>query len=132
MPGKIYREDRVYREQLKSKIHRAIVTDANVDYEGNITIPADLMAAVDIWEREKVLVASITSGARLETYVQKGPEGSGQITINGGAALRIKAGERISILCFALAETPVLSRLVLCNDKNEIIRRHAAQAVPGY
>ena len=110
------------REQLKSKIHRAVVTDADIEYVGSITIPADLMRAADLWEREKVLVASVTSGARLETYVLKGEEGSGQILMNGGAARLIGKGERITIFAFAHAEEPIPARIVLCNERNEIVR----------
>lgn len=109
------------RQLLKSKIHRAFVTDANVHYEGSITIPEDLMKAADLWEGEKVLVASITGGGRLETYVQKGPAGSGAVVINGGAAHRIKQGERISIMAFALSEQPIASKRILCNERNEVI-----------
>ena len=64
-------------EQLKSKIHRAMITRGDVQYEGSIEIPADLMAAVDLWPGEKVLVASVTSGNRLETYALQGPAATG-------------------------------------------------------
>jgi len=109
------------RQVLKSKIHRATVTDANVDYEGSISIAEEFMQTVDLWEGEKVLVASITSGARLETYVQKSPAGSAEIVINGGAAHRIKQGERITIMAYAVSETPVESKRILLNEKNEIV-----------
>ena len=79
------------RNVLKSKLHRATVTDANVHYEGSITIPTDLMEEADLWEGERVLVTSITNGQRLETYVITAPAGSGQIVINGAAAHRIHA-----------------------------------------
>ena len=62
----------MFREVLKSKLHRAMITDADVEYEGSIEIPSDLMAGADLWAGEKVLVASITTGARLETYVLEG------------------------------------------------------------
>lgn len=110
------------RQQLKSKLHRAIITDANVDYEGSISIPADLLQEADLWEGEKVLVASITSGNRLETYVQIGDPRTGKIVMNGGAAHRIKAGERVAIMAFGLSETPVHPRRILLNEKNEIIQ----------
>jgi len=109
------------RQLLKSKIHRAVVTDANVHYEGSITIPEDLMQAADLWEGEKVLVASISSGSRLETYVQKGPSGSGAIVINGGAAHLIHKGELVSIMGFALSETAVTPKRILCDPLNHII-----------
>ena len=114
------------REQLKSKIHRAMITDGNVEYEGSIEIPADMMRTVDLWEKEKVLVASITSGNRLETYVQPGKAGEGQIVMNGGAAHLIKKGERVTILSFAHAEEPIEAKIIVCNEKNETIGGNAA------
>ncbi|MDZ4788801.1 MAG: aspartate 1-decarboxylase [Blastochloris sp.] len=109
------------RHLLKSKLHRAFITDANVEYEGSITIPEDLMGLTNLWEGEKVLVTSITSGARLETYVQKGVAGSGKIIVNGGAAHLIKQGERVSIMAFASSDIPIEPRRILCNDQNEVI-----------
>lgn len=109
------------REVLKSKLHRAVVTDANIEYEGSITIPADLMELANLWEGEKVLVASITSGARLETYVQLGLAGSKKIIINGGAAHLIKQGEKVSIMAFAYTDKPIDVKRILCNDQNEVI-----------
>jgi aspartate 1-decarboxylase len=111
------------RQQLKSKIHRAVITRADPDYEGSIEIPADLMRAVDLWEREKVLVASITGGARLETYVQTGVEGSGEIVMNGGAAHLIGKGERVTIMAFTWSDSPVPARIAVCNEENAVIRR---------
>ena len=111
------------RSLLKSKIHRATITGAEVDYEGSISIPRDLMLAADLWEGEKVLVASITTGARLETYILPGKPGTGHILINGGAAHLIKAGERVAIMAFALSETPVASNNLLLDEKNQIVRQ---------
>lgn len=109
------------REQLKSKIHRACVTDANVNYEGSISIPVDLLEQVDLWEGEKVLVVSATNGARLETYVQPGSRGSGAIIMNGGAAHLIQQGHRISILAFAGASERIGAKKILCNERNEVV-----------
>jgi len=113
----------MFREVLKSKLHRAMITGSDVDYEGSIEIPTDLMEAADLWPGEKVLVASITTGARLETYVLAGKPGTGHILINGGAAHLIKAGERVAIMCFALSETPVVSKNLLLDEKNNIVRK---------
>ncbi len=113
----------MFREVLKSKLHRAMITGSDVDYEGSIEIPTDLMAAADLWAGEKVLVASITTGNRLETYVLAGPPGTGHIMINGGAAHLIKAGERVAIMAFALSETPVVSKNLLLDEKNLIVRQ---------
>lgn len=111
------------REQLKSKIHRAVITRADPDYEGSIEIPADLMRAADLWQFEKVLVASITSGARLETYVQTGSERSGEIVMNGGAAHLIGKGERVTIMAFTWTDSPIRPKVVVCNERNEILRQ---------
>lgn len=113
----------MFREVLKSKLHRAMITGSDVDYEGSIEIPTDLMEAADLWAGEKVLVASITSGARLETYILPGKPGTGHIMINGGAAHLIKAGERVAIMAFALSETPVVSNNLLLDENNEIVRQ---------
>ena len=98
-----------------------MITRGDVDYEGSIEIPADLMAAVDLWPGEKVLVASVTSGNRLETYVLEGPPGTGQIIMNGGAAHLIKTGERVVIMSFALSEERLVAKKIICNEHNEII-----------
>ena len=113
----------MFREVLKSKLHRAMITGSDVEYEGSIEIPSDLMKEADLWAGEKVLVASITTGARLETYVLEGEPGTGHILINGGAAHLIKAGERVAIMAFGLSETPVTARNLLLDERNEILRR---------
>lgn len=107
---------------LKSKIHRAMCSQADVEYEGSIEIPVDLMDAVGLVAGERVLVTSATAGGRLETYAQPGKPGTGTIIMNGGAAHVIKAGERITIMAFALSEKPIEAKKVVCNEKNEIIR----------
>lgn len=99
-----------------------MITDADVDYEGSIEIPRDLMDAADLWPGEKVLVASITTGARLETYVLEGRSGTGKILINGGAAHLIKAGERVTIMAFGISDTPLSPRIVLLDERNHIVR----------
>ena len=109
------------RHLLKSKIHRACVTDSNIEYEGSISIAEEFMEAADLWPGEKVLVASITSGHRLETYVQVSPHGSKSIVINGGAAHLIKTGERVTIMAYTLSETPVDSKRILLDAENNII-----------
>jgi aspartate 1-decarboxylase len=110
------------REVLKSKLHRAVITEADVEYEGSIEIPRDLMDAADLWPGEKVLVASITSGARLETYVLEGLPGTGRILINGGAAHLIKKGERVAIMAFGYTDEPIKPKNLLMGDNNEILR----------
>lgn len=122
MPETGFSFPRMFRQVLKSKLHRAMITDADVAYEGSIEIPRDLMDAADLWPGEKVLVASITTGARLETYVLEGKPGTGKILINGGAAHLIKAGEHVVIMAFAVSETPVSPKALLLDDSNKIVR----------
>jgi len=113
----------VLRTLLKSKLHRACVTDANINYEGSITIPTDLMRAADLWDGEKVLVTSITNGARLETYVIPGPEGSGQIVVNGAAAHLINTGHRVTIMAWGQADQPITPKRLLLDEKNAIVNQ---------
>jgi len=111
----------VLRTQLKSKIHRATITDANVDYEGSITIPTDLMRAADLWVGEKVLVTSITNGQRLETYVIEGREGSGEVVVNGAAAHLISTGHIVTIMAWAIHNLPVHPKRLLMDKQNRIV-----------
>lgn len=94
----------VYRTMMKSKLHRAVVTEADLNYVGSITIDRDLMEAVDLWENEKVQVVNNTNGARLETYVIEGPRGSGVICLNGAAARMAQPGDVVIIIAYALME----------------------------
>jgi aspartate 1-decarboxylase len=91
---------------LKSKIHRATVTDADVDYEGSVTIDALLMEAAGIHPYEKVQVVAVGNGARLETYAIPGPEGSGVIQINGAAARLIGKGETVILMAYTMVADP--------------------------
>ena len=102
---------------LRSKIHKATVTAADVAYVGSITIDIALIERVGLWVNEKVLVVSNTSGVRLETYVIPGERGSGEIQMNGAAAHLIKAGEEIIIMGFELVSGP-LNPTVILVDKN--------------
>jgi len=98
-------------------------TRADVEYEGSIEIPSDLMEKAGLWGGEKVLVTSATAGGRLETYAQPGEPGTGNIIVNGGAAHIIKAGERITIMAFAVSDQPIQATKIVCNEKNEVIRK---------
>ena len=108
------------RQVLRSKIHRAVVTEANLDYVGSITIDEDLIDAVGLWTFEKVLVVSLTNGARLETYVIRGERGSGQICINGAAAHLIQEGHVVIILGFEMSDVPVQPKVALVDKENRI------------
>tara|TARA_B100000315_G_scaffold227133_1_gene234646 strand:+ start:426 stop:791 length:366 start_codon:yes stop_codon:yes gene_type:complete len=85
---------------LKGKIHRATVTEANLDYMGSLTLDQDLMDAVGLKEYEKIQILDITNGSRLETYIIKGERGSGQVCINGAAAHLIHAGDIVIIVSY--------------------------------
>jgi aspartate 1-decarboxylase len=89
------------RRMMKSKIHRAIVTDANLDYVGSITIDRELMDRADLMEYEQVAVVDIDNGARLETYVIEGEPASGDICLNGAAAHLIHPGDRVIIISYS-------------------------------
>ena len=108
---------------LRSKIHNATVTEANLAYVGSITIDMELCDAVGLWPGERVLVVSNTSGARLETYVIAGARGSGEVCVNGAAAHLIGAGEEVIIMGFELVAEPVTPRVVLADARNRIARR---------
>lgn len=107
---------------MRSKLHNATVTEANLAYVGSITIDEDLIDAVGLWAGEKVLVVSNTSGARLETYVIAGPRGSGAIEVNGAAAHLIGKGEEIIVIGFELTAEPIEPKVVLMDKKNAIAR----------
>lgn len=107
---------------LRSKIHKATITDANIEYIGSITIDRDLMDRVDLWPGEKVLVVSNTTGARLETYVIEGKRDSGEICMNGAAAHVIKAGEEIIIMGFELSDQPIAPKIILVDRQNRFVR----------
>jgi aspartate 1-decarboxylase len=92
-------------EVLKSKIHRATITEANLHYIGSIGIDEDLMDAANLIEFEKVQVLNINNGERLETYVIKGERGTGMITLNGAAARKAVAGDLVIIVAFAQMTT---------------------------
>lgn len=107
---------------LRSKIHNATVTEANLFYVGSITIDEDLIEAVGLWPQEKVLVVSNTSGARLETYVIPGPRKSRQICMNGAAAHLIREGEQIIIMGFELTDKLTPPKIILVDKENQIVR----------
>ncbi len=107
---------------MRSKIHNATVTEANLAYIGSITIDEDLVDRVGLWAGERVLVVSNTSGARLETYVIAGPRGSGVMCMNGAAAHLIGEGEQIIIMGFELADKPIHPRAALVDGNNRFVR----------
>ena len=112
---------------LKSKIHRATVTDANINYEGSITIDSKLMKAADILPYEQVHVLNVNNGARFTTYAIEGREGSGEICLNGAAARLGVKGDLVIILTYTDVPEEQLKdykpRIVHVNEKNEIITK---------
>jgi aspartate 1-decarboxylase len=108
---------------LRSKIHKATVTEANLSYVGSITIDEDLVERAGLIEGERVLITSNTSGSRLETYVILGERGSGTICMNGAAAHLVKAGEEIIIMGFELSESPIIPNVILVDEQNKFVRQ---------
>ncbi|MFH1236688.1 MAG: aspartate 1-decarboxylase [Parcubacteria group bacterium] len=110
------------RSVLRSKIHKATVTDANLDYIGSITIDQELIEKAGFWVGEKVLVVSNTTGARVETYVIAGERNSGTVCMNGAAAHLIKTGEEIIIMGFEVTERPIMPKNILVNKNNVFVK----------
>ncbi len=122
------------RTMIKSKIHRATVTQADLHYVGSVTLDAALLEAADILEGEQVAIVDITNGARLETYAITGPRGSGVVGINGAAAHLIAVGDLVIILNYAQytdAEArAVTPRVVHVDERNAIVRIGTDPAAP--
>ncbi|MFP4977866.1 aspartate 1-decarboxylase [Paenibacillus sp. CN-4] len=106
----------MFRHMMKSKIHRATVTEANLNYVGSITIDEDLMEAADLLENEKVQIVDNNNGSRLETYVIPGPRGSGVICLNGAAARLVQPGDTVIIISYAM-----LSQEELASHKPTVV-----------
>ena len=125
------------RIMMKSKVHRATVTQADLDYVGSVTLDAALMEAADLLDGEQVAIVDVTNGARIETYVIPGPRGSGVIGINGAAAHLVHPGDLVIIMSYAMlddAEARALKpRVVHVDGRNRIVKigNDAAEPVPG-
>lgn len=119
------------RTMFKSKIHRATVTEANLNYVGSITIDSDLLKAADILEYEQVAVVNINTGARFETYTIAGPAGSGVICLNGAAARLAQPGDLVIIITYAqMTEAELASfkpTVVLVDADNRIVQPAVAR-----
>lgn len=118
-------------EMLKSKIHRATLTDKHLEYEGSITIDETLMLAADICENEKVHVLNINNGLRFETYVIKGKKNSGSICVNGAAARLAEKNDVIIIASYGLIEADKRASfkptIVKVNASNKIIKKNTVR-----
>lgn len=110
------------RWMLRSKIHRATVTEARLDYEGSITIDADLIDRSGMYVGEKVTIAVIESGARFETYILPGERGSGTIALNGAAARLATVGDKVIIMAYELVEEPIRAKVVLVDMDNKVAK----------
>ena len=123
------------RTVLKSKIHKARITDADVEYEGSITIDRDLMDAADLAEYEEVRVWDMTSGARLRTYVIAGERGSGTVAMNGAAAHLIGKGHAVIIASFAVYDEEELCerkvRKVFVDEGNRVVNTEICDYATG-
>lgn len=115
----------MFLTMFKSKIHRAYVTEANLNYMGSITIDKELMEAAQLLPNEKVQVVNVNNGARLETYAIPGPQGSGTICLNGAAARHAQAGDSVIIISYALMTSEKAAvwqpTVVLVDGKNKIV-----------
>ncbi len=125
----------MFRKFLRSKIHRATVTQADLDYEGSLTLPPDLMRAARIVPYEAVSVWDVTRGSRLETYAIEGLEGSRDICVNGAAAHLIRPGDVVIIATFCYVPSEELQsygvepKVVFVDEQNRI--SHTGQEIPG-
>ncbi|KYD22765.1 Aspartate 1-decarboxylase [Caldibacillus debilis] len=123
------------REMMHAKLHRATVTEANLNYVGSITIDQDLLDAVGMYPHEKVQVVNNSNGARFETYIIPGKRGSGVICLNGAAARLVQPGDRIIIIAYALLNEEEIknhSPKVAILDENNRIERIIAEEPAGF
>jgi aspartate 1-decarboxylase len=127
----------VMRIMMKSKIHRATVTQADLHYVGSVTLDAALMEAADLLEGEQVAIVDITNGARIETYVIPGPRGSGVIGINGAAAHLVHPGDLVIIMSYAVVTDEearaMKPHVVHVDEQNRVVKigNDPAEPVPG-
>ena len=109
------------RTLLRSKIHRAFITECNEDYIGSILVDRELMERVDLWEYEKVLICDVTNGNRFETYAIAGDRGSGVVSVQGAAAKLVDKGDCIIIMSFAVSDDPVEPKMILVDEDNRFV-----------
>ena len=115
----------MFRSMMRAKIHRATVTDANLNYVGSVTIDEDILDAVGIFPHEQVQIVDNNNGARFETYAIAGPRGSGMICLNGAAARLVQPGDIIIIMAYSYmadeAARALEPRIAILGDKNRIV-----------
>lgn len=114
------------REFLESKIHRATVTDANLNYVGSITIDAALLEAAKMREWQKVEILDVNNGERFQTYIIKGKAGSGEICLNGAAARKVQKGDKVIIVTYAMLNEQEMKdyrpNIVIVDENNKIVK----------
>lgn len=114
----------MFRIMMKSKLHRATVTEANLEYVGSITIDEDLMDVADIYQNEKVQIVNNNNGARFETYVITGPRGSGVICLNGAAARLVHPGDKVIIISYGMIDNKEARdfqpKVIILDEQNRI------------
>ena len=116
----------MYIQRLKSKIHCATVTDANINYKGSITIDEDLMDAANLIAGEKVQVVNNNNGERFDTYIIRGERGSGCICLNGAAARKVQVGDTVIIISYALMdfeEAKTFRPTIVFPENNRVVRK---------
>jgi aspartate 1-decarboxylase len=125
------------REVLRAKIHGAIVTQANVDYVGSITVDGALLSAAGIAPYEKVLVGDLANGARFATYAIAGKKKSGIVCVNGAAAKLVSVGDKVVLMCFGIIDEKEIKKhkpkIIYVNEKNKITlpsRQHPMTSSP--
>ena len=115
----------MFRSMMKAKLHRATVTEANLNYVGSITIDEDLLEAVDMLPNEKVQIVNNNNGARFETYIIPGERGSGVICLNGAAARLVQEGDKVIIISYGLMEEDQVRchqpKVAVLDDQNTIV-----------
>lgn len=109
------------RAICKSKIHHAVVTEANLQYVGSIAVDAELLERADIVPGEKVSVWNVSNGERIETYALPAPRGSGQVIVNGAAARKFEVGDTVIVVAFVLTDEPVEPRMILVDRNNRFV-----------
>lgn len=116
----------MFRTMMKSKLHRATVTEANLNYVGSITIDEDLMNLIDVYENEKVQIVDNNNGARFETYVIPGERGSGVICLNGAAARLVQPGDKIIIISYGIMTSEEAKNykpiIAVLDDQNRVVQ----------
>lgn len=125
--AKISFEERMQIEFLYSKIHRATVTDANLEYVGSITIDEELMEAANLLEGMKVDILDVNNGERFQTYVIKGKRGNRDICLNGAAARKVAVGDKVIIVSYAMMTLEEKAQfnpaIVMVDEKNNIVKK---------